>query len=490
MFQSLVFFSIRYTITRNDLDEETLNLINTLRSEEQTVLKEIFDDNKKLVNLTGTNTALISPILQRHIKRIETYNLSEELEHVLPSQLQNLFPSISSLISSQRQQRKRVQTSSNTIQSSLERAEIKVVLQLLINVCLSPEKIEKLHDKDNRNIVHILTCYNAPLSLIREFFDKKKNLNKEDDFKNTYLHYAALYCNEKTVQYFIDQKYNVNALNGEQISPLHYAAQSGNTNNYSTLLKCFAKPTAVDITGNTLMHYAAKGGSLNIFNNARNLLANSDINLKNHKGENFLYSLLDAVNKMKTIDPQRLAKYENTALFLLNEGISLYDVSNITKLTPIDLILGTNRFLKINNETTKLVKILKHPRIKAELTPYDHIPAAVTTSIYMAYAAVLFSHLYSIRSKIPVFDHLAFFYGAECSIEKNPELLAKFSESDQQLLLDLKSDCEMTPKILLAVLALAVLLLLTNIPFGKIKKFPQVQPLEKEEEEEPGLRLK
>ena len=92
-------------------------------------------------------------------------------------------------------------------------------------------------------------------------FDLQAEINADDDYNSTALHYAAIYGKEAVAAQLLQAGARVSAVdNVDGSTPMHLAARYGKSSIANLLLQANASPTAVDKNGDTPAQYAKQRG--------------------------------------------------------------------------------------------------------------------------------------------------------------------------------------------------------------------------------------
>ncbi len=91
----------------------------------------------------------------------------------------------------------------------------------------------------------------------RLLIENGANINAEDGYDMTPLHYAAAQGHRGLTELLIDKKADINACNDFNITPLHYAVMGGHNEVAELLIVAGAKVNAKDKYRATPLHYAA-----------------------------------------------------------------------------------------------------------------------------------------------------------------------------------------------------------------------------------------
>lgn len=109
------------------------------------------------------------------------------------------------------------------------------------------------------------------------------DIQTQDNFGMTALHWAAVRNDGPTVQDLLEHKAKVNIRDNDGKTPIHYAARNGNTLILKVLLTCGANINAQDESNNTALHYAAGNGHLRAVQAL--LRHNAQVNLFNNQNK-------------------------------------------------------------------------------------------------------------------------------------------------------------------------------------------------------------
>ena len=90
-----------------------------------------------------------------------------------------------------------------------------------------------------------------------------RNINFEDDRKETALHKAACKGYDSIIQNLLTKGASIEAMNEDNHTPLHHAARNGHTSTVELLLMKGASIGTIDKDAETPLHFAARNGHTN-----------------------------------------------------------------------------------------------------------------------------------------------------------------------------------------------------------------------------------
>ncbi|WP_265034973.1 MULTISPECIES: ankyrin repeat domain-containing protein [unclassified Wolbachia] len=151
----------------------------------------------------------------------------------------------------------------------------------------------------------LIAAENGYEKVVRYLTKNGANVNVQDEWEKTSLHYSAQHGHTQVVEVLLEEGAGVNAQDEDKGTPLHYAAKHGHTKTVKLLLKNGANINLQDEGGRTPLHYAAEHGHIKT---VKLLLKNgANINLQNK-------------NRYTPLSCAWHSKYPEMAKLLLNYG--------------------------------------------------------------------------------------------------------------------------------------------------------------------------
>ncbi|XP_031616943.1 serine protease persephone-like isoform X2 [Contarinia nasturtii] len=98
------------------------------------------------------------------------------------------------------------------------------------------------------------------IETIKTLINDGANVNFEDEYKHTPLHWAAVQGHAEIIKYLIEKGVNVNVENLDKNTPIHWAAWNGHKEAVKTLIDHGANVNAEDKDKATPLHKAAENG--------------------------------------------------------------------------------------------------------------------------------------------------------------------------------------------------------------------------------------
>ncbi|WP_406723117.1 ankyrin repeat domain-containing protein [Wolbachia endosymbiont (group B) of Campaea margaritaria] len=117
--------------------------------------------------------------------------------------------------------------------------------------------------------------------------EKGANVNEQNKYNNTPLHYAAGYGSLSVIEKLIEEGADVNAKNNNGSTPLHLATKNDHLDVLEKLIEKGANINERNKYGNTPLHWAASYGRLDVVKELIN--KGADIDAKNNNGNTPLH---------------------------------------------------------------------------------------------------------------------------------------------------------------------------------------------------------
>ncbi|QMV45957.1 ankyrin repeat domain-containing protein [Wolbachia pipientis] len=106
----------------------------------------------------------------------------------------------------------------------------------------------------------LIAAENGYEKVVRYLIKNGANINVQDEWEKTSLHYSAQHEHTQVVEVLLEEGAGVNAQDENKETPLHYAAKHRHIKTVKLLLKNRANINLQDEGGRTPLHYAADNG--------------------------------------------------------------------------------------------------------------------------------------------------------------------------------------------------------------------------------------
>ncbi|WP_353271420.1 ankyrin repeat domain-containing protein [Wolbachia endosymbiont (group A) of Rhorus exstirpatorius] len=161
----------------------------------------------------------------------------------------------------------------------------------------------------------LIAAENGYEKVVRYLTKNGANVNVQDEWEKTSLHYSAQHGHAQVVEVLLEEGADVNAQNEDKGTPLHYAAYSGHIEVVKHLIKKEADVNVVDRYGRSPLHYAAENGYTQVVEVL--LEEGADVNAQDKDGRTPLYY---AVYYTHGEHPRLNYQHPKVAKLLLNYG--------------------------------------------------------------------------------------------------------------------------------------------------------------------------
>ncbi|XGA08674.1 MAG: ankyrin repeat domain-containing protein [Wolbachia endosymbiont of Xenopsylla cheopis] len=215
------------------------------------------------------------------------------------------------------------------------------------------------------------------IKIVKKLLHSGANINEQDNSGNTPLHIAIRYNNIDILNTLLEFNPDTELRNNQSSTPLHCAIGCICLRATKLLLNYGADTNAQDSRGNTVLHKIISSKSSKVILSLEPILENknTDLNIKNSKGESFINIVLSRFKGLNYIDRKEFIKHlkpvwkhysrlSNESRSIIKESEELYAIVKRYRNEAPQTYGSLVNSVKLCSTKEEIIKILQLRKVK------------------------------------------------------------------------------------------------------------------------------